>query len=85
VIAATSGYTGYIEKVLGRKGEACEGAARPSLNMDAWARHEGADVFRHVISLVVAPFGRRDWGSAFPSTKPSIKAYLPPPVTCDET
>jgi hypothetical protein len=38
--------------------------------MGAWAGHEGADVFCHVISLVMAQFGWRDWDSAFPATKP---------------
>jgi hypothetical protein len=70
VIATTSGHTGNIKQVLGREGEACEGAARPSLNMEAWARHEGADVLCHVIPLVMAQFGWRDWDSAFQSTKP---------------
>jgi hypothetical protein len=54
MIAAASGHAGDVKKVLCRKGKACEGAAWPPLNMDAWAGHEGADVFRHVCSFVMA-------------------------------
>jgi hypothetical protein len=70
VIAATSGHTRDIKQVLGRKGEASERPARSPLDMNAWAGYEGADVFCHVISLVMAPFGRRNWDGAFQSTKP---------------
>jgi hypothetical protein len=64
MIAAASRHAGDVKKVLGRKGKASEGAARLSLNMDAWAGYEGADVFRHVFPLVLAPFIRRDLGIA---------------------
>jgi hypothetical protein len=58
MIAAASGHAGDVKKVLCRKGKACEGAAWPPLNMDAWAGHEGADVLRHVCSFVMVPFER---------------------------
>jgi hypothetical protein len=52
--------------------------------MGAWAGHEGADVFCHVISLVVAPFGWRDWGSAIHPTEAIADICLSPLIERDE-
>jgi hypothetical protein len=54
MIATTSGHTRDIKQVLGGKGKAGKGAAGPPLDMNTRAWHEGADVFCHVISLVMA-------------------------------
>jgi hypothetical protein len=55
MIAAASRHTSNIEKVLGGKGKAGKRSVWASLNVDAWAGHEGADVFRHVFPLVAVP------------------------------
>jgi hypothetical protein len=55
MIAAASWHTSDIEKVLGGKGKASKRSVWASLNVDTWARHEGADVFCHVFPLVAAP------------------------------